>query len=61
MMVQTGAAGAVLAGGVESMSSIEYYSSATRWGSRSGSTALYDRLGGAGGGTEGGTWSEKGI
>jgi acetyl-CoA C-acetyltransferase len=44
MMVQTGAAGAVLAGGVESMSNIEYYSTATRWGSRSGSTTLYDRL-----------------
>ncbi len=44
MMVQTGAAGAVLAGGVESMSNIEYYSTATRWGSRSGNTTLYDRL-----------------
>ena len=44
MMVQTGAADAVLAGGVESMSNIEYYSTSTRWGSRSGNTALYDRL-----------------
>ena len=44
MMVQTGAAGAVLAGGVESMSNIEYYSTATRWGSRSGNAMLYDRL-----------------
>ena len=44
MMVQTGAAGAVLAGGVESMSNIEYYSTATRWGSRSGNITLYDRL-----------------
>ncbi|MGO9778956.1 MAG: acetyl-CoA C-acetyltransferase [Streptosporangiaceae bacterium] len=44
MMVQTGAAGAVLAGGVESMSNIEYYSTATRWGGRSGNTTLYDRL-----------------
>ena len=34
MMVQTGAADAVLAGGTESMSNIEYYSTATRWGSR---------------------------
>jgi len=44
MMVQTGAADVVLAGGVESMSRIEYYSIATRWGARSGSTTLYDRL-----------------
>ena len=44
MMVQTGAADAVLAGGTESMSNIEYYSTATRWGSRSGTVALYDRL-----------------
>ena len=44
MMVQTGAAGAVLAGGVESMSNIEYYSTGTRWGSRSGNVTLYDRL-----------------
>jgi acetyl-CoA C-acetyltransferase len=44
MMVQTGAADAVLAGGVESMSRIEYYSTATRWGARSGNVELYDRL-----------------
>jgi acetyl-CoA C-acetyltransferase len=44
MMVQTGAADVVLAGGVESMSRIEYYSTATRWGARSGSVTLYDRL-----------------
>ena len=44
MMVQTGAADAVIAGGVESMSNVEYYSTATRWGSRSGNVALYDRL-----------------
>lgn len=44
MMVQTGAADVVLAGGVESMSRIEYYSTTTRWGTRSGSTMLYDRL-----------------
>jgi acetyl-CoA C-acetyltransferase len=44
MMVQTGAADAVLAGGTESMSNIEYYSTATRWGSRAGTVALYDRL-----------------
>ena len=44
MMVQTGAANVVLAGGVESMSRIEYYSTATRWGARAGTVALYDRL-----------------
>jgi len=44
MMVQTGAADVVLAGGVESMSNIEYYSTSVRWGSRSGSVQLYDRL-----------------
>ena len=44
MMVQTGAADAVLAGGVESMSRIEYYSTATRWGARAGTVSLYDRL-----------------
>ncbi|RMI28785.1 acetyl-CoA C-acetyltransferase [Nocardia stercoris] len=44
MMVQTGAADAVLAGGVESMSRIEYYSTATRWGARAGTVRLYDRL-----------------
>jgi acetyl-CoA C-acetyltransferase len=44
MMVQTGAADVVLAGGVESMSRIEYYSTATRWGARAGTVPLYDRL-----------------
>lgn len=44
MMVQTGAADAVIAGGVESMSNIEYYSTTQRWGSRSGNSTLYDRL-----------------
>jgi acetyl-CoA C-acetyltransferase len=44
MMVQTGAADVVLAGGVESMSRIEYYSTTQRWGSRAGSVTLYDRL-----------------
>jgi acetyl-CoA C-acetyltransferase len=44
MTVQTGAADVVLAGGVESMSRIEYYSTATRWGARSGTVSLYDRL-----------------
>lgn len=44
MMVQTGAADVVLVGGVESMSRIEYYSTATRWGARAGTVSLYDRL-----------------
>ncbi len=44
MMVQTGACDAVLAGGVESMSNIEHYTTDLRWGKRSGSTNLYDRL-----------------
>jgi len=44
MMVQTGAADVVIAGGVESMSNIEHYSADVRWGTRSGSVALYDRL-----------------
>lgn len=44
MMVQTGAADAVIAGGVESMSNIEYYSTAMRWGKRAGNALFYDRL-----------------
>jgi acetyl-CoA C-acetyltransferase len=44
MMVQTGAADIVLAGGVESMSNIEHYTTTARWGSRSGNQILYDRL-----------------
>jgi acetyl-CoA C-acetyltransferase len=36
MMVQTGACDVVLAGGVESMSNIEYYTTDMRWGRRSG-------------------------
>jgi acetyl-CoA C-acetyltransferase len=44
MMVQSGAADVVIAGGVESMSNIEYYSTDMRWGSRSGSVTLHDRL-----------------
>ncbi|MFW0793538.1 acetyl-CoA C-acetyltransferase [Gordonia sp. CPCC 205515] len=44
MMVQSGAADTVLAGGVESMSRIEYYSTTNRWGARSGNVSLYDRL-----------------
>jgi len=44
MTVQTGAADVVLAGGVESMSNIEHYTTTARWGSRSGNQLLYDRL-----------------
>ena len=44
MMVQSGAADVVVAGGVESMSNIEYYSTDMRWGARAGSVALHDRL-----------------
>jgi acetyl-CoA C-acetyltransferase len=44
MMVQSGAADVVLAGGVESMSNIEYYTTAMRGGARAGNTILYDRL-----------------
>lgn len=44
MMVQTGAADVVLAGGVESMSNIEYYTTAMRQGARAGTVQLYDRL-----------------
>jgi acetyl-CoA C-acetyltransferase len=44
MMVQTGAADVVVAGGVESMSNVEHYTTSMRWGSRSGNVALYDRL-----------------
>ncbi|MDQ4112399.1 MAG: acetyl-CoA C-acetyltransferase [Actinomycetota bacterium] len=44
MTVQTGAADVVIAGGVESMSNIEHYTTTARWGSRSGNQILYDRL-----------------
>ena len=44
MMVQTGACDIVLAGGVESMSNIEYYTTDMRWGRRSGTAQFYDRL-----------------
>jgi acetyl-CoA C-acetyltransferase len=44
MMVQVGAADAVIAGGVESMSRIEYYSTDMRWGARAGSVTMHDRL-----------------
>ncbi|MGE3251887.1 MAG: acetyl-CoA C-acetyltransferase [Hyphomonadaceae bacterium] len=44
MQVQTGAADVVIAGGVESMSNVEYYTTAMRGGARAGSATLYDRL-----------------
>jgi len=44
MMVQSSACDVVIAGGVESMSNIEHYTTGVRWGTRSGSPVLYDRL-----------------
>jgi len=44
MMVQTGAADVVIAGGAESMSNVEYYTTAMRQGQRGGPVTLYDRL-----------------
>ena len=44
MQIQTGNADVVIAGGVESMSAAEYYTTAARWGGRFGSTTLHDRL-----------------
>ena len=44
MMVQSGVCDVVIAGGVESMSNIEHYTTGVRWGTRSGSPVLYDRL-----------------
>src|SRR5215212_3141785 len=44
MSVQTGAADVAIAGGVESMSNIEHYTTTARWGARSGNQMLYDRL-----------------
>lgn len=44
MMVESGAADVVLAGGVESMSNVEHYTTGARWGKRSGGMTLHDRL-----------------
>jgi len=44
MMVQTGVADVVIAGGVESMSNVEYYTTGMRWGARMGSVTMHDRL-----------------
>ena len=44
MLVQTDNADVVIAGGVESMSTVEYYVTGARWGGRLGSMTLHDRL-----------------
>jgi acetyl-CoA C-acetyltransferase len=44
MEVQTGVADVVLAGGVESMSNVEFYATGLRSGNRRGNITLYDRL-----------------
>jgi acetyl-CoA C-acetyltransferase len=44
MIVQSGAADVVIAGGVESMSNVEYYSTDLRRGARGGPSTMHDRL-----------------
>ena len=44
MQVQTGASDLVLAGGTESMSQAEFYTTGARWGVRGNGTMLHDRL-----------------
>ena len=44
MLVQTGNANVVIAGGTESMSGAEYYTPGARWGTRLGAAPLYDRI-----------------
>jgi acetyl-CoA C-acetyltransferase len=44
MRVQTGACDVVIAGGAESMSQVEFYSTGLRWGARGDQVALHDRL-----------------
>ncbi len=44
MQIQTGMADVVIAGGVESMSNVEYYSTDMRAGARAGSVVMHDRL-----------------
>ena len=44
MMVQTGQSDVVVAGGVESMSNVEYYTTEGRRGTRAGGLMLHDRL-----------------
>jgi acetyl-CoA C-acetyltransferase len=44
MRVQTGACDVLIAGGVESMSQVEHYSTGVRWGAHGDGTMLFDRL-----------------
>jgi acetyl-CoA C-acetyltransferase len=44
MQVQTGASDMVIAGGAESMSQAEHYTTSVRWGIRGGDSTLHDRL-----------------
>ena len=44
MRVQTGVADLVLAGGAESMSQVEFYTAAMRWGVKGSGVELHDRL-----------------
>lgn len=44
LLVETGNADVVIAGGAESMSNAEYYTTDARWGARMGSVTLHDRL-----------------
>ena len=44
MLVQTGNADVVIAGGAESMSNAEYYIAGARWGTRLGNVPVYDRI-----------------
>jgi len=44
MMIQTGVADIVIAGGAESMSNVEYYTTSMRSGARAGSVVMHDRL-----------------
>ncbi|TDU01770.1 acetyl-CoA C-acetyltransferase [Streptomyces sp. 846.5] len=44
MQVQTGVSDLVLAGGTESMSQAEFYTTGARWGVRGNGTMLHDRL-----------------
>jgi acetyl-CoA C-acetyltransferase len=44
MRVQTGVADVVIAGGAESMSTVEFYTDAIRWGVKGGGVELADRL-----------------
>jgi acetyl-CoA C-acetyltransferase len=44
LLVETGNADVVIAGGAESMSNAEYYTTDARWGARMGSITLHDRL-----------------